>query len=474
MLNKTIKAKKEKAMNKKKITLAAIAICLIAILSMSTLAWFTANDRVTNKFYIANSEDDPDEIFSVDVWEDDDEDDTNETDADKIHDGIKYDDILPGDTRYKEVHVENTGYYDQYIRATVTVSGASVWQDVYGMYVVPLEMFADITGQNRAAIAKTVAYYDAGNDTFVYELYYADAIAADAEIIVFENIKIDERLDRFQAADLSGEFYINVVADAIQTANLSADVYEAFKTVGLVKAVPISDPTALAEALASEDEAHLIIDAAALTNNTLAIDAPIKNKTLDFNGQEAVVTFGANATAENVVVSGIVDTDGVGYSVVTDAGFTGDVAIVGCTLKSTNGVGCISPAGGDVTIDNCDLEGTGKTYGVRANGKVGDLTITNTTFKNFGSWAILINGTQDGDLTVDNCTFETPDGVLKTLGGGVVGNFTFTNNTMIGCKGHDGNINKLLVSGSGTSPVIASGTKTVTGNTLDGADWTQA
>ncbi|MBR6793236.1 MAG: right-handed parallel beta-helix repeat-containing protein [Clostridia bacterium] len=461
-------------MNKKKITLMAIAICLIAILSMSTLAWFTDKDEVTNNFYIANSEDDPDEIFSVDVWEDDEKDDTNDTDADKIQDGITYDDILPGDTRYKEVHVENTGYYDQYIRATVTVSGASVWQDVYGMHVVPLDEFADITGQNRALIAKTVSYYDAQNDTFVYELYYADAIAADDEIIVFENIKIDERLDRFQAAELSGEFYINVVADAIQTANLPTDVFEAFNTVGLVKAAPISDPAALAAALASEDEAYLIIDAAALTNNTLAIDAPIKNKTLDFNGQDAVVTFGATATAENVVVSGIVDTDGIGYSVVTDAAFTGDVAIVGCTLKNTNGIGCISPAGGNVTIDNCDLEGTGKTYGVRANGKVGDLTITNTAFKNFGSWAILINGTQDGDLTVDNCTFETPDGVLKTLGGGVVGDFTFTNNTMIGVKGHDGNPSKILVSGSGTGPVIASGTKTVTGNTLDGAAWTQA
>ena len=105
------------------------------------------------------------------------------------------------------------------------------------------------------------------------------------------------------------------------------------------------------------------------------------------------------------------------------------------------------------------------------SGSSGSVIITNSTFEDFTSWAILVNGTAGGDVLVDNCVFNTPDGVLKTLGGGVVGDFTFTNNEMIGCQGHDGIIDKLVVSSSG--PVICTGTKTVEGNTLDGQAWTQ-
>lgn len=470
--NKKIKEEGENIMKnaKKKILVLALAVCLIAVASLGTLAWFNASDEVANNFYIANSEDDPDDIFSVDVWEDATPDDP--TGEDKIQDGIEFPAILPGDEYYKEVHIENTGSYPQYIRATVTVSDASVWQDVYGVYVVPLTDIVETI--NTAAIHTQVSYYDALSDTFVYELYYTDPLAVGSELIVFNTVNISENLDRFQAAELGGSFYINVVADAVQTENVGDNVFEAFTTVGLVKAAPISDPADLAAALASEDEAHLIIDAAALTNNTLVIDAPIKNKTLDFNGQEAVVTFGANATAENVVISGIEDADGTVPSAKTDAAFTGDVTFVACSFKDAAGqpFGATVFAGGNVTVDNCEFEGIGKSYGIYSTSTNGKLTITDSSFKNFGSWAIQINGAVNGDVTIDNCVFETPDGVLKILSG-VNGDFTFTSNTMIGVKGHDGNANKILVSGSGSAPVSATGTKTVTGNTLDGVDWAQ-
>ena len=57
-------------LTKKKVFVAALAVCLVAILSMGSLAWFSAQDEVDNKFMIATSEDlDPDDIFSVNVWE---------------------------------------------------------------------------------------------------------------------------------------------------------------------------------------------------------------------------------------------------------------------------------------------------------------------------------------------------------------------------------------------------------------------
>ncbi len=461
--------------NKKlKLLVLALAVCLIAVASLGTLAWFTANDSVTNNFYIANSEDDPDAIFSVDVWEDDTLADPDG--EEKIQGGLDYENILPGDERYKEVHIENTGYYDQYIRATVTVTGASIWQDVYDMYLVPLTSFVDTI--DTAAIHTQVAYYDAAEDAFVYHLYYDKAIAAGQEIIVFDTVKISEALDQKQAAALSGEFKISVVADAVQVENVGDNVYEAFETVGLVKATPISDAAELDAALASEEEARIIVDAAALTNNTLTIDSAIKNKTIDFNGADAAVSFGATATAENVVITGIVDENGSGNDIATAAGFTGDVTVLNCYFKSIGGHtgSAIMPLAGNFEIIDCTFDGDDGAgdYGISHSGSTtGDITISNCTFKNLDSWAILINGAVTGNVTIDNCVFDTQDGVFKTLGGGISGDFAFTNNTMIGVKGHDANSSKIVVSGSGTGPVIAGGTKTVTGNTLDGVEWTQ-
>ena len=57
-------------MTKKKVFVTALAVCLVAILSMGSLAWFSAQDSVTNNFHIADSADNnPDDIFSVDVYE---------------------------------------------------------------------------------------------------------------------------------------------------------------------------------------------------------------------------------------------------------------------------------------------------------------------------------------------------------------------------------------------------------------------
>lgn len=447
--------------NKSKALVLSLIICLVAVASLGTLAWFSAEDEVTNEFKIANSEDDPDKIFSVDVWEDASSEDT--PNEEKIQDGITYDRILPGDELFKEVHIENTGYYDQYVRATITISGASVWQDVYGVHVVPLSDFVETN--DETAIHTSVAYYDAASDAFVYELYYNDKLEAGKEIVVFDKVKINENLDRFQAAELAGNFNINVVADVVQTENVGADVFEAFKTVGLVKATPISDASDLADALASEEQAYIIVDAAALTNDVLKIDSAVKNKTIDFNGANATIEFTAKATAENVVVSGIVDEDGTAPSITTDAAFTGNLTVTGCSFKDAADTpyGATVLKGGNVTVDNCEFEGTGKSYGIYHSGAYnGDLVVKDSTFKNCGSWAILINSEFNGNLTVDNCTFDTKDGVLKVLSG-ITGDFTFTNNTMIGVKGHDGKGRILSVS--------ADGTTTIADNTLDGIAW---
>ena len=116
----------------------------------------------------------------------------------------------------------------------MTVSQATVWQKVYGVAATKVVPLIDIVqGVDMEAVHTYTEKLDTTNDTFVYELYYKKAIAAGQEIIVFETVTINENLTREQAAEMSGEFFIKVVADAVQVENVGNNVYEAFTTVGL-------------------------------------------------------------------------------------------------------------------------------------------------------------------------------------------------------------------------------------------------
>ena len=218
-------------MNKKKLFSLALAVIMIAILSFGTLAWFSDSDDVTNNFYIASSDDtDPDDIFSVDVWE-------NTPAGEKDQDGYEYKDVLPGDVLKKEVSVENTGYYDQYIRVTVTVSDAAAWMEVLNTNgaAPKLEQLVDGYDPNANIWVDTVSEVDAANDTLVYTLYYRNILLGDQDSIydnggvhtdvvqVFTAVKIPASMTVAQAAKFESNFQIAVKAEAVQTENLGLD-----------------------------------------------------------------------------------------------------------------------------------------------------------------------------------------------------------------------------------------------------------
>lgn len=228
-------------LSKKKVFVLALAVCLIATLSMGTLAWFTDQDSVKNDFMIAGSEDEnPDDIFSVDVWEDKDGDgqaDDDDTSADG--EGLIYEDILPGDVWTKVAHVKNTGSYDQYIRVKITVSDAAVWQDIYKANMVPVTEFVDVD-LSEVYQQKVGSYLEDGN--FVYYLYYSAPLKTDdpattnddeSDMIIFNEVKIPSHMTQQQAAPFDGGFQVSVQADAVQTKNVGDNVYDAFKTVGM-------------------------------------------------------------------------------------------------------------------------------------------------------------------------------------------------------------------------------------------------
>lgn len=227
-------------MTKKKVAVIALAVCLLAILSMGTLAWFSAQDSVVNEFYVADSDDDTaDEIFSLDVYEYTENSPTNKVPANET-----YKEVLPGATLKKEPHVANTGHYDQYVRVIVTISDAAVWQNVFGSDFgdaallacfdgFDMTMWSEIKTEVVAAddIIRVVMYYDGildGSDT------ENDGNAEVSDITVFKNVKIPEAMERDDAAAFGADgFTITVKAQAVQTENVGANAVEAFATVGM-------------------------------------------------------------------------------------------------------------------------------------------------------------------------------------------------------------------------------------------------
>lgn len=345
-------------MTKKKVIALALVVCLIAILSLSSLAWFTDDDSVTNKFQIAGSEDaNPDDIFSVDVWEKDDP-----TSNEKDQDGITYPDILPGDDLYKEVNVENTGKYPQYARVIVTVSDASIWQEIYGETFVPLNKIAtDLSGD----FMEWSITADEVKDTLVYVLYYEKVLEPAAIANLFTNVHIPEALDRDQAAKMAGGFDINVVAEAVQTENVGENAAQAFETVG--KALP-QGHFALIEntTIETNNTTSQIKEDTVITDATInSAEAGLQNMGADVVLNDVVMNAGSNADYSNILQGGTTEynnvnitANGGGVGIVNGAKAVyngGSVNIVSATTNPRY-VFYIVGAGSELTINDGEFD----------------------------------------------------------------------------------------------------------------------
>ena len=236
---------------KKKLFVVAVAVCLIAILSFSTLAWFSDSHSVENEFHMAGDADTPEEIFSIGVWEPVDEDGNGIIDEDEKKDGEEYYDILPGGKYPKQPHVENTGSYDAYIRMSVTVTNADAWiaalnnklGGANGYDLANLFLGHDETKWTRYEEGK----YDANANTYTMTFYYNDILIPGAEAYLFTHVQIPGELTQNDMVYLGGTFNINVKADAVQTLNLGDGVDTAYEAFAVVEATQdlnqIPDPT---------------------------------------------------------------------------------------------------------------------------------------------------------------------------------------------------------------------------------------
>ena len=235
-------------MSKKKLFTLALVVIMIATLSFGTLAWFSDADSVTNNFAVAGGEDqDPDEIFSIDVMELVDKDGDGIGDAtigyDKdaeYKDTFTYENILPGDMLLKRPQTKNTGSYEQWVRMKITFDNAEYWvalMEKYG-YVNMLDMLYMQDGTTPLVNSQgdwTWAYDETyvEDDQVTYVLYYNEKLQPNKTAILFGNVKVPYQFtQQDMAAFTNGDFKMVVTGEAIQVKNLEADnAWEAFAIV---------------------------------------------------------------------------------------------------------------------------------------------------------------------------------------------------------------------------------------------------
>ena len=212
-------------MSKKKLLSLALVVIMIAILSFSSLAWFSDSDDVTNNFLVAGSDEvDPDNIFSVDVWEDRDGDGQPDDDLTGDEEGLIYEDILPGDKLMKRAYVKNTGSYEQYIRVTVTISDAEAWITALGANFDVKDVFVGYDETKWAHVWNNLNGATAIPENITYVMYYKEILPVGGEINVFTDIQIPTSLTQEQAFAFGRDgFNIDVKADAVQTRNVGVD-----------------------------------------------------------------------------------------------------------------------------------------------------------------------------------------------------------------------------------------------------------
>ncbi|MEE0945947.1 MAG: SipW-dependent-type signal peptide-containing protein [Acutalibacteraceae bacterium] len=228
-------------MTKKKVFVAALAICLIAIISMGTLAWFNATDDITNNFKVATDENDTDPTFSVKVSETD-------LDGNETEDGVTYYNVVPGDVINKDPKITNTGDYTQWIRVSVTMTKADYWKNFGGSL-----KFTDIfegstydyasnvgTATEKWLMVNNAVAPDA-NGNAVWYLYLNREFAAGSDEILFTEVNIDEDFTLDEIKSLGSEFSITVKADAVQRDNTGDNAVEAFATVGWTAGTEFAD-----------------------------------------------------------------------------------------------------------------------------------------------------------------------------------------------------------------------------------------
>lgn len=228
-------------MNKKKLLSLALVVIMIATISFSTLAWFTDTDSATNDFKVSGAgQEDPDQIFSVEVKE-------NVDGEDEPVDEMDFEHILPGDKFKKEAFITNTGSYDQYIRVVMTITDWALIEDFVTINMD--DAFEDnwhiYGGQARVYNDVLVDFSNTvlvdGN--LVVTMYLNKKLAPGETVNIMDYVSISTKATQDDFADpaFADGFQIIFDADAAQTENILSNLddrewYNAMKTFEALEA----------------------------------------------------------------------------------------------------------------------------------------------------------------------------------------------------------------------------------------------
>ena len=216
-------------MNKKKLLSLSIVVIMIAILSFSTLAWFTDEDSATNDFQIGGAgTGDSTDIFDIEVKE-------NIDGEDEPVDGAEFKDILPGDNYKKAAFITNNGAYEQYVRVTMTITDWTLINgDITGSNgVVTIKMdknFKDnwqIVGQvgvkdDGTLTVNSNGAYDETTDTLTVVMYLKHKLQPNETVYIMDSVSVSTKATQedFKAEGFADGFQIQIDADAAQTENI--------------------------------------------------------------------------------------------------------------------------------------------------------------------------------------------------------------------------------------------------------------
>lgn len=216
-------------LNKKRVIIIGLIACIIALISGGTLAYFTAEETVTNKFMITSYDPenpdvdpDPEDLFSIKITETD-------KNGNQTSEGNTYTDITPGSEVLKDPTIENTGAYSAWIRVKVIITNADAWINAMTKHGI-----TDITtlfgGYDASLWYRVDNNYtlDSTNNTITYDFYYLKPLVAKEKVTMFTTFKIPGLFDAADMATLS-YFELKVKADAIQQANTGDSAYYAFE-----------------------------------------------------------------------------------------------------------------------------------------------------------------------------------------------------------------------------------------------------
>ena len=192
---------------KKKIVSLALAVCLLAIAAVGTLAYFTDKDAATNTFTVGN--------VKIDL-----------TETEWVDKSI----ANPGVSVAKNPVVENTGDNDAYIRLDVTLSDWSAFAEAAANHEITA--LDDIFGGFSAKWERYAETQDAEKDTMTYSYIYKDVVAAgDKTDAIFTSVTVPADFTSEEMAKLGDDFTIDVHAFAIQANGDQADLIAALKAM---------------------------------------------------------------------------------------------------------------------------------------------------------------------------------------------------------------------------------------------------